>query len=132
MSDKEYNFQSELEKSILNADIKLNRSELLIDIFKAYIAKLMEKMLIHGRIPFEAVVQIKRNLINEFRSALLAEYQMSVEQYEKLFDETVKEILNYASNLHKGHDTAVQSDQELIINPEAYIQENGIFKPSVN
>jgi hypothetical protein len=129
MSDT-YNFQLELKNSIFNADPKIDRKELLVDIFKSYVAKLFEKVLTKEKLPFEALVQIKNNLINEFRQAELSEYQKTTEQYDQLFDNTVKEILNLAAARHKGIDTAVRGPQELIINPEIYIHEKGgLIKP---
>jgi hypothetical protein len=127
MSD--YNFQKELENSIFNADIKLDRNDLLTDIFKAYVAKLLERVVKGGRVPFDALVQTKNNLINEFRSASLAEYQKSVEQYNELFDNTVKEILNLAALRHSGKDVVQRENQTLQINPEIYIHEGGLIKP---
>jgi len=125
----DYNFQKELKDAIFNADIKLDRKELLTDIFKSYVAKLFERVLVRGRVPFDAMVQIKNNLINEFRSADLSEYQKSVEQYDELFDATVKEILNQAALRHKGVDTIHRGAQNLEINPEIYINEGGMIKP---
>lgn len=85
--------------------------------------------LLKEKLPFEALVQVKNNLINEFRQAELSEYQKSVEQYDQLFDETVKEILNLAASRHKGNDSVARSPQEFIINPEIYIQEKGLSVP---
>ena len=128
MSDT-YNFQLELKNSIFNADPKINRKELLIDIFKSYVAKLFEKVLVGKKLPFDALVVVKNNLINEFRQTELSEYQKTVEQYNQLFDETVKEILNIAALRHKGIDTVARQQQELVINPEIYIQEHGMTIP---
>jgi len=129
MSNSEYNFQKELKNSIFNADPKLDRHELLVDIFKAYVAKLFERVVANGRIPFDALVQVKNNLINEFRRTDLAEYQKSVEQYDKLFDDTVKEILSLAALRHQGMDSVIKGNQVLQINPEIYIKEAGLIKP---
>ena len=128
MSDT-YNFQEDLKKSIFNADPKIDRKELLIDIFKSYVAKLFEKVLNKERLPFEALVQVKNNLINEFRKTDLSEYQKSIEQYEQLFDDTIKEILSLAAARHKGIDNAIKGQQELIVNPEVYINEKGLSIP---
>lgn len=126
MSD-EYNFQEELVKSVINADPRLDRSELLTDIFKAYVAKLFELKISRGnRIPFEVLVAIKRNLIHEFREANLAEYQKSVEWYEDLFDKTVQEILNEAALRHKGQDSVSMADQTLSIHKEQYAESHGM------
>jgi hypothetical protein len=125
-----YNFQTELKNSIFNADPKLNRKDLLDDIFKSYVAKLFEKVLAKEKLPFDALVQVKNNLINEFRSAELSEYQKSVEQYDELFDNTVKEILSLAASRHQGNDKVTRGSQELVINPEVYIREhNGLTVP---
>ena len=103
-----YNFQKELEKSILKADEKLDKKELLIDVFKSYVAKLFEMTInksgTKNRIEYSALVQTKRNIINEFRQASLSELQMSVKQYEDLFDKTVQEIVDFAGSMHEGVD----------------------------
>ena len=124
-----YNFQTELKNSIFNADPKLNRKDLLDDIFKSYVAKLFERVLSKEKLPFDALVQVKNNLISEFRSAELSEYQKSVEQYDELFDNTVKEILSLAASRHQGNDSVARGQQELIINPEIYINEGGLSVP---
>lgn len=129
MGTDSYNFQKELETAIFNADVKLDRKELLTDIFKAYVAKLLERVLKNGRVPFDAMVQIKNNLINEFRTANLSEYQKSVGQYDELFDTAVKEILNMAALRHKGTDIVQNGMQNLEINPEIYINEKGLTIP---
>jgi hypothetical protein len=130
----EYNFQADLESSISNADPKLDKKELLVDIFKMYVAKLFELKLKDSRLEFGVLVQIKSNLINEFRKASLAEIQMSVEQYEKLFDDTVKEIFNDAAIAHKGVDIMSQDPNvEFSINPNAMKKTaSGLFVPSSN
>jgi len=128
MSDA-YNFQDELKKSIFNADDKIDRKELLSDIFKCYVAKLFERTLTKEKLPFDAIVKIKNNLISEFRTADLSEYQRTVEQYEQLFDSTVKEILSLAAMRHKGTDIVHRASQNLEINPEIYINEGGMIKP---
>jgi len=120
MSD-EYNFQEELVKSVINADPKLDRHELLVDIFKAYVAKLFELKISRGdRMPLDVLVVVKRNLIHEFRKANLAEYQKSVEWYEDLFDKTVQEILSEAALRHKGQDSVSLADQTLGIHKKQY------------
>jgi hypothetical protein len=129
MSDAEYDFQKDLKNSIFNADPKLDRNELLTDIFKSYVAKMFEITLKKGRIPFDALVQIKANLISEFRKSDLSEYQKSVEWYENLFDATIKEILSLAASRHKGSDKVANANQNLEINPEVYINEGGLMKP---
>lgn len=136
----EYNFQKELEKSLFGADTKLDRKELLEDIFKIYVAKLFEitiqKSTIKDRLPFEALVEVKRNLIDEFKKANLDTYQRSVIQYEELFEKTVQEIVNDAGLAHGGVDKTTV-DQTLHINPKAYIKshtisDGGIIIPSNN
>ena len=127
----EYNFQKDLKKSILEADPKLDKIELLTDVFKAYTAKMFEHVLgkkEDNRLEFDAMIQVKRNLIDEFRKTELGEYQRSEKWYEDLFDQTMQEILNDAANAHNGVDQ-VSVDQTLQINPEAYINEGGLFVP---
>lgn len=133
----EYNFQKDLENSITNADPKLNKKELLEDIFKIYVAKLFEMVInkskVKDRLPFDALVEVKRNLISEFRKAQLDVYQKSVAQYEELFEKTVEEIVNDAGLAHGGADRATV-DQTLHINPRSYadthtISDGGIIIP---
>ena len=130
MSENDYNFQRDLKNSIFSADDKIDRNELLVDIFKSYVAKLFEITLKKNRIPFDALVEVKKNLISEFMSAELSEYQKSVEWYEKLFDETVKEICDMAAERHQGMDQVVHSQQELSIDPNMYINEGGLYLPA--
>ena len=129
---KEYNFQKELKKSIFGCDPnKFNRNELLEDVFKAYVAKLFEWNLSRkkqNRLEVDALVEIKRNLISEFRKAELGEYQKSTEWYENLFESTVQEIFNDAAKVHQGIDN-VSIEQTLRIDPRAYINEGGLFVP---
>ena len=133
MSD-EYNFQKELESSIANADPKLDKKELLEDIFKIYVAKLFEiaiqKSKTKDRLPLEALIEIKRNLISEFRQASLEMIQMSVEQYEVLFEKTVKEIVDSAALAHKGEDSMIIKS-ELDINRPRYAKtQTGLIVPN--
>jgi len=129
---EEYNFQKELKDRILNADpMKFDRHELLEDIFKIYVAKLFEFTLgrkSKDRLEVDAMVEVKKNLINEFRNTELGEYQKSVEWYEDMFDETVQEILNDAALAHKGSNI-VNVQKTLQINKDAYINEGGLFVP---
>lgn len=134
MASEEYDFQKDLHDSIFDADPKLDRAELLVDIFKIYVAKLFElvisrRKLPKGRIPYDALVEVKSNLISEFRKTDLAEYQRSIEWYEELFDKTVQEILNDAALAHRGSNIIHAAPQQLEINPEAYINEGGLFLP---
>ena len=106
----EEQFRSELKSTISNADPKIDRHELLTDIFKSYVAKLFEMTMLRNqdkakdRLEYSAMVEVKRNLISEFRLADLSEYQRSEEQYSELFEETVQEILNDAALAHQGSD----------------------------
>jgi len=124
------NFQEDLKKSILNADPKLDKKQLLEDIFKSFVSKMFEFVISkHGknRIPFEAIVTIKKNLINEFRLTSLGEYQQSEEWYDNLFEKTVKEILEFASLAHDGIDEIKRANQNFEININAYKFEKGIY-----
>lgn len=129
---EEYNFQKELKSRIFSCDAdKFDRNELLEDIFKAYVAKLFEFNLgrkSKDRLEVDVMVEVKRNLISEFRNTELGEYQKSTEWYENLFDETIQEIFNDAAKSHKGVDI-VNSNQTLEISREAYIKEGGLFVP---
>jgi hypothetical protein len=128
----EYNFQKELKNSIFNADPALDRHELLIDIFKAYVAKLFEMVLAKkgkDRLEVDAMVVVKRNLIDEFRKTDLAEYQRPVDWYEDLFEKTIKEIFNEAAHAHPGMES-ISVQQQLEINRGAYIKEGGLFVPN--
>jgi len=127
--NNDYDFQKELKNSIFNADPKLDRNELLIDIFKSYVAKMFELVITKKGLPYDSLVQIKANLINEFMNAELSEYQKNTKWYDKLFDDTVKEILNFAAHQHSGQDMVADANQTLQINPEVYINEGGLIKP---
>jgi len=128
----EEEFRKDLKKSILDADpMKVERKDLLRQIFKAYTAKLFEFTLgrkKEGRMEMDALVETKRNLINEFIGTDLGEYQMSQEWYEDLFDATIKEIFNDASLAHQGADQ-VNVNQTLEINPEGYVNNGGLYVP---
>ena len=129
---KEYNFQKDLRDSVLKADpVKFDKKELLTDIFKSYVAKLFEIVLSGkkgNRLEFDAMIQVKANLISEFRKTELGEYQQSVKWYEELFDTAMQEILNDAAQNHQGINQ-VSIEQNLEINPNAYINEGGLFIP---
>ena len=125
-------FQSELEKAVLQADPNLDREELLIDIFKSFVAKMFEHVLSRGsfsdtRLRLDQVVVIKQNLINEFRTAALETHQKPVEWYEALFEKTVGEI--YESAKHRGEDVSRRASHNLEINIDAYKNEGGLFLP---
>lgn len=127
----EYNFQKELESSIFNRDPRINPDELLVQIFKTYVAKMFEHILgkkQQNRIEHDGVISIKRNLINEFRQAALSEYQKSVEWYENLFNKTVEEIFNEAALAHEGVDS-YERESNLEINKSAYEHESGLILP---
>jgi hypothetical protein len=128
----EEEFRRDLRKSIVGADsAKIDRSELLEDVFKTYTAKLFEHVLgrkKEGAMEMDALVEVKRNLISEFMNTELGEYQKPLEWYEDLFDETVKEIFNDAGLAHKGEDQ-VSANQTLEINPAGYAKEGGLYVP---
>jgi len=126
------NFQEDLKNSIFNADPTLDRTQLLEDIFKSFTAKMFEYIVSkagNDRLPFDSIVTVKKNLINEFRTTSLAEYQKSEEWYDELFEKTVKEILEYAALAHQGVDRVNLANQNLEINPDAYKFEKGIYLP---
>ena len=129
---EEQDFQKQLRKAILGVDSsKLNRKSLLEDIFKTGVAKLFEYNLGRkgkDRLELDALIQIKKNLINEFRSAKLGEYQQSEKWYEDLFENTVKEIFEEAARNHNGINQAT-INQTLQINQKAYINESGLYIP---
>lgn len=131
MESSGFNFQKELKDSILNADPKQDRDELLTMIFKSYVAKCIEYTLRKktNRIEMAAMKQIQRNLISEFRNAELGEYQKSAKWYEELFDTAMQEIFNDAAHTHDGVNIATV-DQTLSINKQAYTAENhGMILP---
>jgi len=130
MSKESFDFKKELENSILNADPKQDRVELLEMIFKSYVAKTLEYTLRKrtNRIELAAMKEIRRNLISEFRKAELGEYQKSVKQYEDLFNTAIEEIFNDAGHAHKGEDV-VTVDKTLEINPQGYIHNGGLIVP---
>jgi len=125
MGKENFNFQKELKGSIFNADPKQDRNELLTIIFKSYVAKCLEYTLKNktNRIEHSAMLQIRRNLINEFRNTEIGEYQKSVEQYEDLFDVAIEEIFNDAALAHDGVNMATV-DQTFEINKQAYAAQN--------
>lgn len=132
MSKDDFNFQRDLRKAIFDADPnKMDRKELVTLTFKYWVSKLFEWVLVNkGQqvLEVEAMVQVKRNLISEFRNTDLEEYQKSEKQYEDLFEKTIKEIFEEAGRAHKGEDTA-KVNQSLSINPEQYIKEGGLYVP---
>jgi len=128
-----YDFQKDLEKSIFGCDEKLDKKELLVDIFKMYVAKLFEMKLKNSRLSEDVLTAIKENLISEFRKASLSEYQMSVEGYEQLFNKTVQEILESAALAHQGSDI-IEMDpmRDLMINAGMRQTQSGLLVPSTN
>jgi len=134
MADKE--FKKDLEKTINEADPRLDKNELLEDVFKISVARLLEHSMNHGsgekrdRLEIDALMTAKQELIREFRSASLGVYQRSVEQYEKLFMKSMEEIFNDASLSHEGQDEVKFAGQNLEINKDAYVNEGGLFVPS--
>ena len=125
-------FQKDLEKSVLQADPKLDREELLTDIFKSFVARMFEFVLKRGkneetRLQANQVIEIKRNLIHEFRSANLENHQKPIEWYEDLFEKTVGEIFQSAK--HPGVDLSHRAAENLEINVDAYKNESGLYVP---
>jgi hypothetical protein len=122
------NFKENVESTIKNAGPGVDRKELLIDIFKTTIAQFFEWYLVNksngNRLPFEAVVQAKQQLINEFRG-LSIDQQQSVEWYENLFESTVKEIFNDAALAHRGTDRFEYANQNFEVNKDMYQQSTG-------
>ena len=128
---EEYNFQKELVDSIYKAKPE-ERNEILTMIYKTYVAKMIEILMQrsgHDGLEAGIIDEVKKNLITEFRNASLNEYQRSVEQYEEIFDTTLQEILNYASHVHEGEDSMKFANRVLDINPEAYVNEGGLYVP---
>lgn len=126
----EYNFQKELENSILNADPNLDKKELLQDVFKSYVSKCLELLVSKSNtIPYGAITEVQGNLIREFRAASLAEYQLSVEQYETLFKKAMEEICTLAAAAHPGVDTAIiDQNQILDVNAEGLAAQKGFVR----
>jgi hypothetical protein len=126
-------FQKDLRDSIFNSDEKIDREQLLEDIFKSFVAKMFEYVISRqggDRLPFDSIVTVKNNLINEFRTASLGEYQKSEEWYDELFEKTIKEILQHAALAHKGENKVSYANQNLEINPAAYKHEKGLYLPN--
>ena len=125
-------FQEDLKNSIFNPDPNLDRKQLLEDVFKSFVARLFEHVMTRrttnqSRLTFDELVHVKKNLINEFRTAQLAEYQQSEQWYDDLFETTVKEI--FESTAHQGVSNVGVANQNLEINKEAYKFEKGLFLP---
>jgi len=131
MGKETFDFQKELKASIFNADPKQDREELLTMIFKSYVAKCLEYTLKKktNRIEYSAMLEIRRNLINEFRITELGEYQKSVEWYENMFDTAVQEIFNDAALAHDGVNIATVN-QTFEINSRAHAENSGLILPN--
>ena len=128
MSSSDYNFQKELEATM--RDTIMDRSVLLEQIFKSFIAKTIEYYLDKktNRLEMAAMKEIQRNLISEFRAADIGEWQKSIKWYEDTFDTAMQEILNDASLSHSGLDE-MTIDKTLEINPNGYINNGGLYIP---
>lgn len=123
-------FAKDLEKTINNADEKVDKRELLEDIFKSYVAKLFEVNIQERRLPYGVLIEVKRLLIAAFRSASLSEYQRSVKQYEELFDKTVQEIIDYASTRNNEGEDIIEEDKGKVleINAKEYQNQSNFKK----
>jgi hypothetical protein len=129
--DPDKQFQEDLKTTLSKVDqTRLDRKEVLIDIFKTTVAKLFELQLsksgTEDRLRFEQLVLIKNNIIRLFRGAELSEVQMSEKQYEDLFDTTVQEIMNDAASNHQGVDSVRYANQNLYVNADAYRDSHGM------
>ena len=123
-----YNFQDHIETMMSKRDITVEPNKLLEDLFRACLSQLLIlKLKRGGRIESGALNEIKRNMISEFRQCKLSPYQKSVEQYETLFDETVREIFKEAEMRHQGVDT-INVNQTLEVNERAYAATKGFSK----
>jgi len=131
MSD-DYDFGKNLAESIQLAEPK-ERITVLTMIFKNYVAKVLEMLMVsrglENGIEYDMLEETKKNLIREFRNASLNEYQRSEKIYEDLFDKTIQEVLSHAASAHEGVDTMKFANQVLDINPEAYVNEGGLYIP---
>ena len=120
MSDRR--FQKELEDTVKKCDPKLDPREVLVSIFKTYIAGMLIENVSknYGRLEEGFVNMVKAQLITDFRDADLGDFQLSVKRYEDLFAETIKEILNDAAHNHEGSNEAIYNQQQLVVNKKAY------------
>ena len=122
----DYNFQKELKKQVFESNLKMSRGEILEDIFKSYVAKMLEQNVRKnlGRLEADFVLALKGYMITEFRKADLAEFQKSEAQYSGLFDAAMKEIYEFAANNHKGYNNVeMDTNQQLEVNIRAYQNE---------
>ena len=111
-----------------------DKKEYLILIFKYYITEyLIHTKTVSGsnkdELESDALNEAKRTLVDQFFNVQgISEYQYSLKQYEEIFDQTIQGILTLAEHNHKGEDKVVH-DQNLLINPDAYIHEGGLYLP---
>lgn len=115
------------EQLALKADTTPAR-ELVEDFFKLSVAKLLETFILQydvEQIDAEFGETMVAELISCFRRADLGDGQMSVEQYEKLYQKTMMEISQGASSENgvkmrtRDMDGYVQSDGGLYVHPSA-------------
>jgi hypothetical protein len=102
---------------VKNADPKINREVLLEEIFKNTVIDFFKFALMNqkkiGRLPYDLLLMCKKEVINEFRSSELGEYQKSFEWYEKIFDRTLYDFLQFAGDNHPGEQKKMRSTEEL-------------------
>ena len=117
-------FQEDLVDSIRNRSGSIDPKDLLEDIFKTYVAKMMEQNVLANKNRMETgfLLSMKGFLISEFRAARL-EHQMSESQYSALFDATVQEIFNEAAHTHDGEDKA-EIDENRSLNIKGAFEEH--------
>jgi hypothetical protein len=124
-------FKTNIQNTINTAGPDVDRKELLVDIFKHTVADFFIWYLTNknngNRLAIDALINTKRSLISEFRDMSISEIQQSVEWYEELFEDTIKEIFNDASLAHSGKDSYVHG-QNFDINATEYKkQANGLY-----
>ena len=116
-------FQEMLKRSLRDCDPKLDRRELLVDIFKTYVAKMMEQNVMssshENRLDADFITGLRGYMIREFMSAELGEWGMKEAQYSNLFDVAIQEIFNDASHRHEGENKA-EHVQDLEVNKKLY------------
>lgn len=116
-------FQQQLRKTVIERiDPKLTPKEVLTDIFKTYVAKMLERNVLtnKNRLSADFLAMTKGYLITEFRAAELGEHQMSEKQYSDMFDATMKEIFNTAAHAHEGEDKSEFANQTLSVDKRGY------------
>ena len=130
MAEK-FDLSVELEKSIQSAKPE-DRIEILIVAFKSSVIQRIGDLMVQvgsAGIEPDMLMVTRRELIKDFRDAKIGEAQRSEEQYEEMFDETIEGLLNYASHVHEGEDSAKFANQVLDVNADAYVNEGGLFVP---